>query len=229
MRTPNQYLAPAFARLQGGPLRDCSETMRWGGRTGTVSRVGSPRRGEDTVLDSDIPEECRVLAPTVPFCGLARGDAVELGDTFRVVTSATDNITRSAFFTVGLSAAFDMCRAAYPIPGLAGSRAESARSGCRSTCLRSRRRTSRSTATRPRNPFPRRGLCASQPTNGRRLRRRRQATSWSSSLHAPWRRSASTSRPSSITAATGCFAFVQGEARDDRGIVQHRRGGAGPP
>lgn len=113
MRTPNQYLAPAFARLQGGPLRDCSETMRWGERTGTVSRVGSPRRGEDTVLDSDIPEECRVLAPTVPFCGLARGDAVELGDTFRVVTSATDNITRSAFFTVGLSAAFDMCRAAY--------------------------------------------------------------------------------------------------------------------
>ena len=122
MRTPNQYLAPAFARLQGGPLRDCSETMRWGGRTGTVSRVGSPRRGEDTVLDSDIPEECRVLAPTVPFCGLARGDAVELGDTFRVVTSATDNITRSAFFTVGLSAAFDMCRAAYT-----GTRRESGR------------------------------------------------------------------------------------------------------
>ncbi len=113
MRTPNQYLAPAFARLQGGPLRDCSETMRWGERTGTVSRVGSPRRGEDTVLDSDIPEECRVLAPVVPFCGLARGDAVELGNTFRVVTSAIDNITRSAFFTVGLSAAFDTCRAAY--------------------------------------------------------------------------------------------------------------------
>ena len=122
MRTPNQYLAPAFARLQGGPLRDCSETMRWGERIGTVSRVGSPRRGEDAVLDSDIPEECRVLAPAVPFCGLARGDAVELGDTFRVVTSATDNITRSAFFTVGLSAAFDICRAAYT-----GTRRESGR------------------------------------------------------------------------------------------------------
>lgn len=113
MRTPGQYLAPAFTRLQSGPLRDCSTPMRWGERVATVSRIGSPRRGDDAVSEYDIPEECRVLAPVAPFCGLAKGDAVELGGTFRVVTSATDNITRSAFFSVGLSAAFSLCRAAY--------------------------------------------------------------------------------------------------------------------
>lgn len=111
MRKPSEYLPSAYARLQRGTLADCAETLRWGDVSATITRIGSPTRGEDAVYDSDIPERRRVLAPVSPFAGLEKGCAVELDGTFRIVTSCTDNIAKAAFFTVGLSDSFDKCLA----------------------------------------------------------------------------------------------------------------------
>lgn len=113
MRTASEYLASAYARLQDGPLKGCAEILRWGEVSAKVTRIGSPTRGEDTVTDSDVPERRRVLAPVEPFAGLEKGCAVELDGTFRVVTSATDNISQTGFFKIGLSDAFDKCPASY--------------------------------------------------------------------------------------------------------------------
>ncbi|MCR5839888.1 MAG: hypothetical protein K6G94_09690 [Kiritimatiellae bacterium] len=113
MKIPSEYLASAYAKLTNGALRGCSAVMRWGEVSATVTCIGSPSRGEDTVTDSEIPERRRVLAPVVPFCKLSKGCAVELDGALHVVTSCVDNITRSAFFTVGLSDAFSECPAGY--------------------------------------------------------------------------------------------------------------------
>ena len=107
MRSPSEYVASAFARLQSGPLRDCSAVMRWGDRSATVTCVGSPKRTEDET-PGYIPDNRRVLAPRADFDGLDRGCVVELSErgdpTLHVVTSVTDNITFSAYAVVALSA-----------------------------------------------------------------------------------------------------------------------------
>ena len=126
MRTPSQYVAASMAKLQGSLLPDCSATLRHGDEVGTVTRVGSVARGEDAVAESDIPEACRVLANPSDFPCMAKGDAVQLfdggpGESLRVVTSATADISRS-ILTVGLSNPFETHGAAYR-----GTRRESGR------------------------------------------------------------------------------------------------------
>lgn len=116
MRLPSQYVAASMARLQGSLLPDCSATLRHGDAVGTVTRVGSVARGEDAVQTDSIPEACRVLAKPSDFPRIAKGEAVEFvnerGESLRVVTSASADISRS-ILTVGLSEAFEKCGAAY--------------------------------------------------------------------------------------------------------------------
>ena len=112
MRKPSEYVAAAKARLRGSLHPDCSEVLRHGERTAKVTRIGSPYVGTDPLTGDDVAEAVRVLAFVADFPALCKGEAVELGQTFRVVTSCRMDIA-GAGYTVGLSAAFDKCPAAY--------------------------------------------------------------------------------------------------------------------
>ena len=112
MRKPSEYVAAARKRLFDGQLSGCLETLRHGERAAKVTRIGSTSRGEDAVAETDVFEQCRVLASASDFPRLSKGSAVELGDTVRVVTSASADITKT-LLTVGLSAEFEKCPAAY--------------------------------------------------------------------------------------------------------------------
>lgn len=112
MRKPSEYVAAAKARLRGSLLPDCSEVLRHGERTAKVTRIGSPYVGNDPLTGDDVAEAVRVLAFVADFPALCKGEAVELGQTFRVVTSCRMDIA-GAGYTVGLSAAFEKCPAAY--------------------------------------------------------------------------------------------------------------------
>ena len=112
MRKPHEYVSAAMAKLRGSSLTGCSEVLRHGEQSATVTRVGLSQRGGDEVTDTDVSENCRVLANVADFPALQIGEAVELGTTIRVVTScATGPI--NTLLTVGLSAAFEKCPAAY--------------------------------------------------------------------------------------------------------------------
>lgn len=112
MRKPHEYVSAAMAKLRGSSLSGCSEVLRHGEQYATVTRVGLSQRGGDEVTDTDVSENCRVLANVADFPALQIGEAVELGTTLRVVTScATGPI--NTLLTVGLSAAFEKCPAAY--------------------------------------------------------------------------------------------------------------------
>lgn len=121
MRKPSEYVAAAKARLRGSLLPDCSEVLRHGERTAKVTRIGSPYVGNDPLTGDDVAEAVRVLAFVADFPALCKGEAVELGQTFRVVTSCRMDIA-GAGYTVGLSAEFEKCPAAY-----SGSRRENGR------------------------------------------------------------------------------------------------------
>ena len=112
MRKPNEYVAAAKAHLRDSLIPDCSEVMRHGERTAKVTRVGSPSAGGEPLMGDEPAENCRVLALAADFPELARGEAVELGRTFRVVLSCTADIA-GAGYTVGLSDAFEKCPACY--------------------------------------------------------------------------------------------------------------------
>ena len=112
MRKPCEYVSAAMAKLRGGSLSGCSEVLHHGEQSATVTRVGLSQKGGDEVTDADFPENCRVLANVADFPALQIGEAVELGTSLRVVTScATGPI--NTLLTVGLSAAFEKCPAAY--------------------------------------------------------------------------------------------------------------------
>jgi hypothetical protein len=121
MRKPSEYIAAAKAHLRDSLIPDCSEVMRHGERTAKVTRIGSPSIGGEPLMGDEPAESCRVLAMASDFPALARGEAVELGQTFRVVISCTSDIA-GAGFKVGLSAAFERCPAVY-----SGTRRESGR------------------------------------------------------------------------------------------------------
>lgn len=106
MHTPSEYVPAAKARLRDSLIPDCSEAMRHGDYVATVTRVGSPRRGERALTASEPAEEVRVLAAAADFPALTRGSAVYLGDTLRVVTRLTRDIVRTGY-SVSLSEAFD--------------------------------------------------------------------------------------------------------------------------
>ena len=112
MRKPSEYVAAAKAKLRGSILPDCSEVLRHGERTAKVTRIGSPYVGNDPLTGDDVAEAVRVLAFVADFPALCKGEAVELGQTFRVVTSCRMDIA-GAGYTVGLSAAFEKCPATY--------------------------------------------------------------------------------------------------------------------
>jgi hypothetical protein len=112
MRKPCEYVSAAMAKLRGGSLSGCSEVLHHGEQSATVTRVGLSQKGGDEVTDAGVPENCRVLANVADFPALQIGEAVELGTSLRVVTScATGPI--NTLLTVGLSAAFEKCPAAY--------------------------------------------------------------------------------------------------------------------
>ena len=112
MRKPSEYLPAALKGLRGRLMPDCSETLRHGERSATVTRVGSISRGEDALTGSDVNEGVRVLASASDFPTLERGEAVELGGSLRVVTSLRSDPV-GASLSVGLSAAFGECPAAF--------------------------------------------------------------------------------------------------------------------
>lgn len=112
MRKPSEYVAAAKARLRDSLIPDCSEVFRHGERTAKVTRIGSPSVGDEPLNGEDVAEAVRILAFVADFPELCKGEAVELGQTFRVVTSCKKDIA-GAGYTVGLSAAFEKCPAAY--------------------------------------------------------------------------------------------------------------------
>lgn len=112
MRKPGEYVPAAMAKLRGGSLSDCSEVLRHGEQAATVTRIGMSKRGGDEVSDAEVAENCRVLAYVADFPALQTGAAVELGRSLRVVTSCETGPV-NALLTVGLSAAFEKCPAAY--------------------------------------------------------------------------------------------------------------------
>ena len=112
MRKPCEYVSAAMAKLRGSSLSGCSEVLRHGEQEATVTRVGTSQRGGDEVTDAGVSENCRVLANVADFPVLQIGDAVELGTSLRVVTSCETGPI-NVLLTVGLSAAFEKCPAAY--------------------------------------------------------------------------------------------------------------------
>ena len=102
MRKPGEYVPAAMAKLRGGSLSDCSEVLRHGGSTATVTRIGKAKRGGDEVTVAGVPENCRVLAYVIDFPALRADESVKLGETVRIVTSCTTGPVNS-LLTVGLS------------------------------------------------------------------------------------------------------------------------------
>ena len=87
-------------------------TMRHGeDETGAVVQSSS-RDFAEPVSDTAPAEAARYVANAADFPTLERGSAVELGDSLRVVVSMKEDAV-GATFTVGLSAAFEKCPAAY--------------------------------------------------------------------------------------------------------------------
>ena len=62
MRKPSEYIPAAMAKLRRSLIPDCSEVLRHGGRSAEVTRVGAVSKGGDSVTDSDVNENVRVLA-----------------------------------------------------------------------------------------------------------------------------------------------------------------------
>lgn len=127
MLRPSEYVAAALRGLRATSLAGNAAPMAHGGRSGTVTRVGSVQFGEDAIAASAPAEAVRVLALAADFPGLRKGDPVELGGSLHAVTSARLDAS-GASLTVGLSAAFGRFRAAYarrgsgpafPVPALA--------------------------------------------------------------------------------------------------------------
>lgn len=112
MRKPSEYLPAAVAGLRSRLMPDCSDTLVCDGRSASVTRVGSPSRGEDPLTDTDVQEGVRVLALASDFPGLSKGRLVSLGGRTRLVTSARTD-PAGATLSIGLSAEMERCPAAY--------------------------------------------------------------------------------------------------------------------
>jgi hypothetical protein len=102
MRTPRQYIASALAKLSRTlPAVE----MRCGGDVGDVVQTSSLEDVESVAEDSP-NEAARYLAPASSFPTLAKGSFVEIGNTYRLVTSLkTDLVGASKNF--GASKPFD--------------------------------------------------------------------------------------------------------------------------
>ena len=116
MRKPSEYIAAAKAHLRDSLIPDCSEVMRHGERSATVTRVGTTSIGEDAISGTEVPEGVRVLAWAADFPGLGRGRLVSLDGEWRVVTGARTD-PAGATLSLSLSASLAATKAAYRRPG----------------------------------------------------------------------------------------------------------------
>lgn len=118
MRKPSEYLPAALKGLRSRLMPDCSEILRHGEYVAKVTRTGSPSRGEDALIDSDIFENVRVLASAADFPELKKGSLVSLADKWRIVTSSRTD-PACASLSVGLSTPLDDVLVIYRRPGTA--------------------------------------------------------------------------------------------------------------
>lgn len=102
MRTPSEYIAAAARNIRANLMRDCAAVLTHGRYCSEVTRVSSPRRGEEEVSEAGASEAIRVLAPASDICGVEKGDAAWLDDELRIVTSVRTDPSGAAVF-VGLS------------------------------------------------------------------------------------------------------------------------------
>lgn len=116
MRKPSEYLPAAVKGIRSRLMPDCSATLCHAGYSATVTRVGSPSRGEDALTDSDVAEGVRLLALASDFPELTKGSLVSLSGKRHIVTGARTD-PAMATLSVGLSAALDDTRIAYSRPG----------------------------------------------------------------------------------------------------------------
>ena len=102
MRKPSEYLPAAMVGLRGRLMPDCSDVLVYCGRSAAVTRVGTPKRGENTASDFEPIEAVRVLASFSDFPDVAKWETVTYRDTLRIVTSAKVDPSRSVL-TVGMT------------------------------------------------------------------------------------------------------------------------------
>lgn len=116
MRKPSEYLPAALKGLRSRLMPDCSASLLCGGRSATVTRVGTTALGEDALAGSDVAEGMRVLASAADFPGLGKGRLVSLDGEWRVVVSARTD-PAAATLSLALSASLTKVRADYRRPG----------------------------------------------------------------------------------------------------------------
>lgn len=116
MRKPSEYLPAALKKLRGRLMPDCTETLCHGGRSATVTRVGSVSRGGDALTNADVNEGVRVLASASDFKELSKGSLASLSGEWRIVTDVRTD-PAGVTLSVGLSASLESTRAAYRRPG----------------------------------------------------------------------------------------------------------------
>ena len=102
IRKISEYLPAALVDLQSRLMPDCSEVLFFGGKAAAVTRVGTPKRGENTASDFEPIEAVRVLAAFRDFPEMAKWATVTLRDTPRIVTSAKVDPSRSVL-TIGMT------------------------------------------------------------------------------------------------------------------------------
>ena len=102
IRKISEYLPAALADLKSRLMPDCSEVLFFGGKSSTVTRVGTPKRGENTASDFEPIEAVRVLASFSDFPEMAKWATVTLCDAPRIVTSAKVDPSRSVL-TIGMT------------------------------------------------------------------------------------------------------------------------------
>ena len=91
---------------------EAARTMRHGEWESGPVVQSSSRDIAEAVSDAAPGEAARYVANAADFPTLERGAAVELGESLRVVVSLKEDAV-GATFTVGLSAEFEICPAAY--------------------------------------------------------------------------------------------------------------------
>ena len=112
MRKPSEYIPAAMAKLRRSLIPDCSEVLRHGGRSATVTRIGSPSIGEDPLNGVDVPDDVRVLALFADFPALSKGDIARLGDAWRIAVAVRTDPSRTTL-TIGFSAPLSTFPAVY--------------------------------------------------------------------------------------------------------------------
>ena len=102
LRKPSEYLPAALSRIQGSLAPDCTEILRYGDTSAKVTRVGTPKRGENTATNYEPIEGCRVRAFASDFPTLAKWATVTYRGELRFVTCVKTDPAR-ALLIIGLT------------------------------------------------------------------------------------------------------------------------------